>query len=194
MFSLNNEDRTKLSDSELIERYRYSYDNEYIGELYQRYSHMLYGVCLKYMKNEEKAKDVVMDVFEKVLRELKRHDVENFRTWVYTVAKNECLMLLRKENRQHRDHDQYRRTLHQIMESELPPHLNGVSQEETDRRLEAAIDALKLEQRRCIRLFYFEKKSYEEIQKETGYSFKEVKSHLQNGKRNLKIKLEKEHE
>jgi RNA polymerase sigma factor (sigma-70 family) len=194
MFSLGSNNKQNFSDSELIERYRYSYDNAYIGELYQRYSHMLYGVCLKYLKDEEKAKDVVMDVFEKVLKDLKRHDVENFRTWVYSVTKNACLMQLRKEKRLDVREQEYQRSVVEIMEFNLPEHLNGESQAEIDNRLMLAIDQLKMEQRRCIRMFYFEKKSYEEIENETGFTYKEVKSFLQNGKRNLKIKLSKENE
>ena len=152
MFSGNSNNRQQLSDCDLIDRYRFSHDNVYIGELFQRYSHMLFGVCLKYVKDEDKAKDVVMDVFEKVLLDLKRHPVENFK------------------------------------------HLNGESDEETDRRLDAAIDELKDGQRECIRMYYFEKKSYDEIEAKTGYTYKQVKSFLQNGKRNLKIKLSATHE
>lgn len=180
-----------MSDAELIERYRYSYDNAYIGELFQRYSHMLFGVCLKYTKNEQEAKDMVMDVFEKVLTDLKRHQVENFRTWIYTVAKNQCLMAYRKEKRVEERHEAYINLSKEIMESDLPAHLNGESEEETDRKLNVAIESLNTEQKECIRLFYFEKKSYEEIESQTGYTFKQVKSYLQNGKRNLKIQLSK---
>lgn len=180
-----------MSDAELIERYRYSYDNAYIGELFQRYSHMLFGVCLKYTKNEQEAKDMVMDVFEKVLTDLKRHQVENFRTWIYTVAKNQCLMAYRKEKRVEERHEAYINLSKEIMESDIPVHLNGESEEETDRKLNVAIEALNTEQKECIRLFYFEKKSYEEIESQTGYTFKQVKSYLQNGKRNLKIQLSK---
>ena len=189
MFSLSSNNRQGLPDSELIERYRYSYDNAYIGELFQRYSHMLFGVCLKYMRDEEKAKDLVMDVFEKVLKDLKRHEVDNFRTWVYSVAKNQCLMELRKNKRQEARQEDYQHFTKEIVEFDIPEHLNGESQGETDAKLNLAMDALKKEQRDCIRLFYFEKKSYEEIEAQTGYSYKEVKSYLQNGKRNLKIQL-----
>lgn len=194
MFSLGSNSKKNLSDSELIERYRYSYDNAYLGELFQRYSHMLYGVCLKYMKNEDEAKDVVMEVFEKVLTDLKRHQVENFRTWVYSVAKNQCLMKLRKETRIQVRHEEYVHVTAQIMELDLPEHLNGESQEETDRKLMKAVDNLKKEQQDCIKLFYFEKKSYEEIEAQTGFTYKQVKSFLQNGKRNLKIELSKPNE
>lgn len=194
MFSLGSNSKKNLSDSELIERYRYSYDNAYIGELYQRYSHMLFGVCLKYLKDEEKAKDVVMDVFEKLLTDLKRHQIDNFRTWVYSVAKNQCLMLLRKEKRVDVRHEEYVHVTTQIMELDLPEHLNGENQEETDRKLMHAVDNLKKDQQQCIKLFYFEKKSYEEIEAQTGFTYKQVKSHLQNGKRNLKIELSKPNE
>lgn len=194
MFSVNSNNRQRLSDSELIDRYRFSHDNAYIGELFQRYSHMLFGVCLKYTRNEERAKDTVMDVFEKVLKELKRHPVENFRTWVYSVAKNQCLMDLRTEKRVDARHEEYAHLNKEIVEFDLPQHLSSESDTETDRKLDEAIAELKDGQRQCIRMFYFEKRSYEEIEAATGYSYKEVKSFLQNGKRNLKIKLSTGHE
>lgn len=194
MFSLNSNNRQGMSDADLIERYRYSYDNSYIGELFQRYSHMLFGVCLQYMKNESRAKDVVMDVFEKVLTDLKRHQVDNFRTWIYTVTKNQCLMELRKEKRVDERHANYATLSNEIVESDLPLHLNGESQEDIDRKLDQAIETLKKEQQECIKLFYFERKSYEEIELQTGYTYKQVKSYLQNGKRNLKIQLTKANE
>lgn len=194
MFSLGSNNKKRLSDQELIERYRYSYDNAYIGELYQRYSHMLFGVCLKYMKDEEKAKDIVMDVFEKVLTDLKKHKVENFRSWVYSVAKNACLMKLRSSKREQTKHKEFAQASVELMELGIPEHLNGESQEELDVRLMTAIGKLKPEQQECIKMFFFEKSSYEEIQEKTGYTYKQVKSHLQNGKRNLKNELSKGNE
>lgn len=191
MFSKSSNSKQNLSDNELIERYRYSYDNAYIGELYQRYSAMLFGVCLKYLKDEEKAKDVVMDVFEKILKDLKRHDVDNFRTWIYSVTKNQCLMLLRSEKRQDARKEEYQHLMKEVVEFNIPKHLNGETQAELDRRLDDAIAGLKKEQQQCIKLFYFDKKSYEEIEANTGFTYKEVKSYLQNGKRNLKIQLNK---
>ncbi len=194
MFSGNSNNRQQLSDSDLIDRYRFSHDNVYIGELFQRYSHMLFGVCLKYVKDEDKAKDVVMDVFEKVLLDLKRHPVENFKAWIYTVTKNQCLMDMRKEKRVDAKQEEFAHVSKETVEYDIPKHLNGESDEETDRRLDAAIDELKDGQRECIRMYYFEKKSYDEIEAKTGYTYKQVKSFLQNGKRNLKIKLSATHE
>ena len=189
MTFLGSDKQSGLSDSELVSRYRYSYNTDYVGELFQRYTHMLFGVCLKYLKDKEKAKDAVMAVFEKVIKDLKRHEVDNFRTWVYSVAKNHCLMDLRKEKSLKPHKDSYNAFIREIVENEDAQHLNGVSQIEMDQLLEVAIEALKDEQKQCIRLFYFEKKSYEDIVESTDFTYKEVKSHLQNAKRNLKIKL-----
>jgi len=194
MFPFKQNDRQHLSDTELVERYRFSYDNSYIGDLFQRYSHMLFGVAMNYLNDEERAKDAVMEVFEKVLQELKRHNVENFRTWVYSVTKNHCLMSIRKDKTIESKHEGFGYMANQIMESDEPAHLNGASEQEMDQRLYTAIDSLKDEQRQCIKLFYFEHRSYEEIESMTGLTYKEVKSHLQNGKRNLRIKLTQHNE
>jgi RNA polymerase sigma-70 factor (ECF subfamily) len=149
---------------------------------------------MKYLQNEERAKDAVMEVFEKVLADLRRHDVEEFRPWVYTVAKNHCLMGLRKEKSLILKHEDFVHFTTEIMESDESVHLNGAAAPEMDKALYAAIDKLKDDQRECVRMFYFEKLSYEEIQDQTGYTYNEVKSHLQNGKRNLKLQLTKAHE
>ena len=194
MFSLNSDSRNQLSDRELVERYRYSYDTTYMGVLFQRYAHLLFGVCMKYLKNDERAKDAVMEVFEKVLTDTRRHDVEDFRPWIYTVTKNHCLMGLRKEKVQHLKQEDYIRFTQEIMETEDVMHLNGMSAIEMDKNLLAAIETLKNEQQQCVKLYFFEKKSYEEIQEQTGFTYNEVKSHLQNGKRNLRLQLTKGHE
>ena len=194
MFSLNSDSRNQLSDRELVERYRYSYDTTYMGVLFQRYAHLLFGVCMKYLKNDERAKDAVMEVFEKVLTDMRRHDVEDFRPWIYTVTKNHCLMGLRKEKVQLVKQEDYIRFTQEIMETEDVMHLNGMSAIDLDKNLFAAIETLKNEQQQCVKLYFFEKKSYEEIQEQTGFTYNEVKSHLQNGKRNHRLQLTKGHE
>lgn len=189
MAFLRSDKRENIDDSELVSRYRFSHDSAYVGELFQRYTHMVFGVCLRYLKDEELARDAVMEVFEKVMTDLKKHEVDNFRTWVYSVAKNHCLMALRKEKTLRPHKDSYQNFVREIMETEDPMHLNGASEVEMDKRLEEAIISLNEDQQKCIRLFYFEKRSYEDIEQMTEYDYKQVKSHLQNGKRNLKIKL-----
>jgi RNA polymerase sigma-70 factor (ECF subfamily) len=61
---------------------------------------LIYGVCLKYFHDEDKAQDTVMQVFENLLPKISQYNIEVFRTWIYSVAKNQCLQVLRKENRE----------------------------------------------------------------------------------------------
>ena len=177
----------KLPDLELINRYRYSYDNNYIGELYQRYTHLVFGTCLKYLQSEDDAKDAVMQIFEKAMDDLKRHQVENFKGWIHKVAKNHCLMHLRKNKTEFSKEEKFLNSSQIVMEFDGALHPgNGVEKEDVLNNLEAAIDLLKVEQKQCVKLFYLDEMSYKDVAEETGFSVKQVKSYIQNGKRNLK--------
>lgn len=178
------------ADSELISRYRLSHNSDYVGELFQRYTHLVFGVCMNYLKNEDNAKDAVMEIFEKLLIDLKKHDVDNFKSWLYSVAKNHCLMKLRKGNTLTHRHEEYEKDTRTNMEFDENLHQNNSEEQEAlDKSLYSGIEHLKKEQRICVELFYLQNKSYQEVSEITGYSMKEVKSYLQNGKRNLKIYL-----
>ena len=193
------------SDTELVQKFRETRDNAVIGELFQRYTHLVFGVCMKYLKDEDEAKDGVMQIFEKLLTDLHRHKVDNFKGWLYMVAKNHCLMYFRSK----KIHVELPRDLSNDNDSNsedgvLSPsgggagggfsmelasdlHPNGEDKEKQLTLMESAIKELKEEQKICIELFYLQERSYEEIAKATGYSMKEVKSYIQNGKRNLKL-------
>ena len=180
-------DLSEYTDIQLLRQYRDTGRNSYVGELYKRYTHLVFGVCMKYLKNEEDAKDAVMEIFEKLLADLRYHEVENFRSWLYSVSKNACLMRLRKR----KGELEKQKTEIPFMESGEEMHLFSENKSEHElEALEKAVKELKEEQRVCIELFYFENKSYNDISEETGYSMNEVKSYLQNGKRNLKKLLE----
>lgn len=182
------DDYKELTDQELLEQFYADHDNEWLGILLQRYTLLLLGVCMKYLKNEDEAKDSVQQVFLKVIQELHKYKVEYFKSWLYMVAKNHCLMRLREKQGK--------------ITAEINDKLTAHPQEETDRQLllnndktldmmEEALKELNPEQRQCVTLFYLEKKSYQEVSDETGYSLLQVKSYIQNGKRNLKIMIEK---
>ena len=192
MLFVRSSKRSQESDSELIQKYRNSGESVYLGELFQRYTPMVFGVCMKYLKNVEDSKDASMDVFEKIMVELKRHEVENFKPWLYFVTKNLCLMKLRKESTLLTQKEGFTRFYQDFMEFEDVSHLlNGkADNEQVIEFLKAGIGELKEEQQHCIRLFFFDNKSYEEIAQHTGYSMMQVKSFLQNGKRNLKIHIQ----
>jgi len=187
-------DIKSFSDEELILRYKDTPDNHIISELFERYTHLMFGVCMKYLKNEEESKDAVMQVFEQLFTKLKTQEIQNFKSWIYTVAKNFCLMKIRHEQSIRKHKDEYTANLQQeIMESTEFFHLLD-KEEINDKvpKLQKGIEQLKTDQRRCIELLYLQDKSYKEVADITGYSMKQVKSYIQNGKRNLKIILENE--
>lgn len=180
---------SQLPDNELIDRFRYSHDNHYVGELYNRYAHLVLGLCIKYFKDIEKAKDATMSIFELLMNELKRHRIENFKSWLFTVSKNYCLQELRKKSTVHQKEELYKVFIAETMESDLELHPIQ-EKEKLISRMEELLPSLKNNQRLCLKMFYLDGKSYADISQELNFSLKEVKSHIQNGKRNLKIKLE----
>ena len=192
--SKSEHDLQSLSDEELIKSFKKQANNIYIGELFERYTHLVFGVCLKYLKNEEDSKDAVMQVFEELPQKITDFKILNFKSWLYSVAKNHCLMKLRKDKTSQKARvEVYENIRHEIMESPEVFHLNN--EENADKRisqLEKGITALKTEQRKCIELLYLQNKSYNEVAELTGYNLKKVKSYIQNGKRNLKIFMESE--
>ena len=184
-----------LNDAELISRYRETGENDFAGELYERYTHLVFGVCVKYLGNEEDARDATIEIFEKLLTDLKRHEVQNFKAWLYSVAKNHCLMKFRRDKTRIENRPELQEDLMTVMEWSTSPHLNNGTVDEADHeKVVEAIGQLNNEQRICIELFYLQEKSYDIISQETGFNYKQVKSYIQNGKRNLKIILNRQHE
>lgn len=176
-----------ISDQELLEKFYADHTNEWLGILLQRYTLLLLGVCMKYLKNEEEAKDSVQQIFLKVIQELHKYKVEYFKSWLYMVAKNHCLMKLR---------DRQGKIPAELDKQPIaaPDEPDKTKLQETDHTLdvmESALQELNKEQQQCVTLFYLQKKSYQEISEETGFSMMQVKSYIQNGKRNLKILIER---
>lgn len=183
--------RRELSDEELVLKYRSDGNAELIGELYQRYTHLVFGLCMKYLKDTEKAKDAVMGIFEELMSDLQKHEIDRFNPWLHTKARNFCLMQLRKNQTQRKNHKELTESEKQLVKSERDVH--PMEDDKLEGDLEAlanAMDQLKPEQRQCIELFYLKRKSYNEVSEITGMDYKEVKSHIQNGKRNLRLKME----
>lgn len=179
----------KLSDQELLKSYLDSGDLEDLGALYSRYMHLVYGVCLKYLYDREKAKDAVSGIFEHLIVELAKFKVQNFKSWLFVVSKNYCLMELRKQKSKKNQSEKY--LLMQNVESEQNLHpIDEAPNLQMEENLKRCIDRLKEEQRKCILLFYYDEKCYKELSEELNIPVNKVKSYIQNGKRNLKICLE----
>lgn len=179
--------KTIEDDLSLINRFKKNGDKECIGILFERYTYLVYGVCMKFLNDEEKSKDAVMEIFEKVIYELHRHEISNFSSWLHSLARNFCLMQLRSEKSIQEKAIEWKNSELLFMELSDNMHQNyaSIEKEMLLQKLELAVEQLNNEQKRCIQLFYFEQKSYHEIAEITGYDLKKVKSFLQNGKRNL---------
>ncbi len=175
------------TDTEVINNYLQSNDSQCIGELYNRYSHLVLGLCIKYLKNKDDASDMVITIFTGLMSDLKKHKISYFKSWLYVYSKNSCLMALRKRQSELKKELDLKENFTLIMDFSNPEHL--IEKETQINHLENAIFQLNKEQKICIELFYLQSKSYQEIEKLTGYTNNEVKSHIQNGKRNLKLKL-----
>jgi RNA polymerase sigma factor (sigma-70 family) len=176
-----------ISDQELLEKFYADRDNQWLGILLERYTLLLLGVCMKYLKNEELARDSVQQIFLKAITELQKYRVEYFKSWIYMVAKNHCLMQLR---------DKPGKKTIEVKDS-IPAETDETDKEslllneKTYEYMGEALKELNADQQLCVTLFYMEKKSYQQIAEQTGYNMMQVKSHIQNGKRNMRILIEK---
>jgi len=183
---------SSLTDLELIARYKSNHDKTLIGVLFKRYTHLVFGVCLKYLKDEDDSKDAVMEIFEKLFSDLLKHEVTYFKSWLHRVSSNHCLMKLRSSKGKYRESLEEDSRQFEVVEMNLSLHPDNSSEKEAMLRLmETGISTLNDEQRKCVQLFYIEEKSYKEVSDLTGYDMLKVKSYIQNGKRNLKLFMEK---
>jgi RNA polymerase sigma-70 factor (ECF subfamily) len=187
----NNQD--KKSDDVLLREFSLTGDLEVLGELYSEYMHLIYGVCLKYLKNRDDSKDAVMHIFEKLITEIPRQKIENFRSWLYVVTKNYCLMQLRSQKAFEEKAHEWMTDPTIFMENDVDLHPIDEEAPITDKALEDCIERLKDKQKECINQFYYQSRCYNEIAENLHLEEKEVKSHLQNAKRNLKLCLEEKH-
>jgi RNA polymerase sigma-70 factor (ECF subfamily) len=182
---LSRKPHSELTDLELIAQYKLSNENSWVGLLFNRYTSMVYGVCLKYLKDREESKDAVMQLFEKLLSTLKEHQIEHFKSWLYVTARNHCLMKLRSQK------GKYTQELSPfLMETSVDAHLEEDEMESNLGKLEKCIEKLGHEQKVCVKMFFLQEKCYKDITVLTGYELIKVKSFIQNGKRNLKICME----
>ena len=185
---MNTEKYKDISDQQLLENFYADHNNEWLGILLPRYTFLLLGVCMKYLKNEEEAKDCVQQIFLKVITELKKYKVDYFKSWLYMVAKNHCLMRIRDGHGK----TPYELTERHLLAADEITDLQNLQQDEnTIALLGEALKELSPEQQQCVTLFYLQKKSYHEINEETGFTMMQVKSYIQNGKRNLKLMVER---
>ena len=175
-----------LSDAGLLELYQQNLQQELLAQLFLRYNDLVYGTCVKYLGDQEAAKDAVMNIYQELVEKVKVHSIDNFKSWLYVVTKNHCLMQIRKNKKlMTTDFDSH------VMQSEDFSHLESVFDRERQLdKLGGCMEKLNEEQRQTVRLFYLENKCYNEITAITGFDWNKVRSLVQNGRRNLKICME----
>lgn len=177
---------SSATDTELVQSYYQDGSMAVLGDLYNRYMEMVYGICLKYLQEPDDAQDAVMAIFEELVTKLRQHQVENFKSWLHTLSRNHCLMRLRSQKR-----TPTVKIGDTIMHSEAEQHLEDVLiREENLKQLETCLESLVDNQRKVIELFYLRGKCYNEISAETGIEWGNVRSSIQNGRRNLRICME----
>jgi len=178
------------SDLELVELYRKEGSGTYIGELYKRHTKMVLVLCCKYLKDRDIAKEAVVQIFENLISYLKKYTITNFQSWLISVTRNHCYMMLKSDKGFVEYCDLFEKNVEDFVEFEdIFTQENKEEEERQFDNLEKAVELLPKEQKECIKLFYLKGKSYSDITDITGYNYKQIKSFLQNGRRNLKISL-----
>lgn len=186
MTFIREHDKQVLPDAELVQQYRQDGNAVVLGTLYQRYMELVYGVCYKYLKDAELAKDAVINIYEELTQKLKKHEVTHFKSWLYTLARNHCLMQLRREKGKSTVEMQ-----ESFMQSGELMHPDEVLQKEEQlNSMEQCMQQLPQEQRQCVEMFYLQQKCYNEICEVTGFEWNKVRSYIQNARRNLKLCME----
>ncbi len=177
-----------MDEKELLQYYKQTGNLDTLGKLYAPYMSLLYGVCYKYLEDAEQSQDAVMQIFDELIDKLRIYEVDNFKSWLYVYARNYCLMQLRRSKQVTKldiEDNLYEAELKMSREEE-----KKWGEQDFD-KLESCMSTLNREQEACIRMFYLEQKCYKDIADETGYDMAKVKSYIQNGRRNLKICMEK---
>jgi RNA polymerase sigma-70 factor (ECF subfamily) len=178
------------TDAELLTLFKKTTQNQYLGELLERYSLLVFGVCIKYLKDQTSAQDATQQVFEKVIKEVVKYEIPYFKSWLYSVAKNQCLMQLRNSSNKMQYSAQEIDDLELTSEDDSGLKLREYLLQDKLEILHESLQNLNKDQSACIDLFYLQKLSYREIENKTGLTFQQIKSNIQNGKRNLRMMLE----
>jgi RNA polymerase sigma-70 factor (ECF subfamily) len=180
------------NDLLLIEKYQEKGDTAILSNLFIKYNPLIIGVCMKYLKDLDLSKDLSMEIYEKLIIELRTQNIDNFKSWLYVIVKNHCLMYLRKEKKNQADLDEFEKNSMDLMENHMDWHPFNESQEGIQRMvLQQCLKRLSDEQKISVNMFYLDGKTYDDISNFMNIEVKSVKSFLQNGRRNLKICLER---
>ena len=180
------------SDEELLKNYKQTGNKEIFADLFKKHVTVVYGTCLFYLQDKDEAQDATMQIFEKLLLDINNREIDNFKGWLSFVVRNHCISLIRKQKSQTKNVKSYYEFEYQDARFETEEAINRVGDEQMLEQMKSSLPKLKEAQRVCVELFYLKNKSYQDISSETSYSLNEIKSYIQNGKRNLKLLIEEQ--
>ena len=180
------------SDEDILKHYKQTGDKEIFADLFKKHVTVVYGTCLFYLQDKDEAQDATMQLFEKLLLDINNREIDYFKGWLSFVVRNHCLSLIRKQKSQSKNVKMYYEFEYQDANLETEESIGRVRDEQMLEQMKQSLPKLKEGQRICVELFYLKDKSYQEIANETSYSLNEIKSYIQNGKRNLKLLTEEQ--
>lgn len=178
------------SDEELLKHYKQSGDKELFADLFKKHVSVVYGTCLFYLQDKEEAQDATMQLFEKLMLDINNREIENFKGWLSFVVRNHCISIIRKNKSQTKNIKSYYEFEYETPDLDKEEKINAIHDDLLIEQMKESLPKLKENQRICVELFYLQNKSYQNIADETGFTLNEIKSFIQNGKRNLKLLLE----
>ncbi len=178
------------SDEELLKHYKQSGNKELFADLFKKHVSVVYGTCLFYLQDKDEAQDATMQLFEKLLLDIHNREIDNFKGWLSFVVRNHCISIIRKNKSTTKHISSYYEFEYHEPTIEAEEKINAISDDMMLDNMKHCLPKLKENQRVCVELFYLKNKSYQEIAHETNFTLNEIKSYIQNGKRNLKLLLE----
>ena len=180
------------SDEELLQHYKKSGNKEVFADLFKKHVKVVYGTCLFYLQDKDEAQDATMQLFEKLMLDINNREIDNFKGWLSFVVRNHCITLIRKNKSNTKNIKSYYEFEYEEPDYDKEEKISGVSDDVLLENMKLCLPKLKENQRICVELFYLKNKSYQEIANETQFTLNEIKSFIQNGKRNLKLLLEEQ--
>jgi RNA polymerase sigma-70 factor (ECF subfamily) len=178
------------SDEELLKHYKQSGNKDLFADLFKKHVSVVYGTCLFYLQDKDEAQDATMQLFEKLMLDINNREIDNFKGWLSFVVRNHCISIIRKNKSQSKNIKSYYEFEYEDANYETEEKINTVSDDVMLENMKQCLPKLKENQRLCVELFYLNNKSYQDIANQTGFTLNEIKSYIQNGKRNLKLLLE----
>jgi len=178
------------SDEELLKHYKQSGNKDLFADLFKKHVSVVYGTCLFYLQDKDEAQDATMQLFEKLMLDINNREIDNFKGWLSFVVRNHCISIIRKNKSQNKNIKSYYEFEYEDANYETEEKINTVSDDVMLENMKQCLPKLKENQRLCVELFYLNDKSYQDIANQTGFTLNEIKSYIQNGKRNLKLLLE----